>query len=265
MTSIHLLTHQNRRKNMKMGILKNNFLISFLTFWKDLTTYMYSVTFKITFVTMHRTRQAVCQIGWVKVAACVWVMINFSEGWYFLGNVVSCWQVIPTVQNSVNMPWYLFSRVLRAGKLINWNHTCCLLVNWWRIVSDTLSYNWFMNSIICVGTMGAQWVQLYPGLCSNHESWVKFDSTLTQMSRVRVESAVKIRDMSRVRVESRWLSFESELSHLDTAWVKVESLIFRRENVKILQLSVTLQRKNQPTATFDRNPPPPPVNNFFTN
>ena len=96
-----------------------------------------------------------------------------------------------------------------------------------------------------------------PGLCSTHESWVKFDSTLTQMSRVRVESAVKIQDMSRVRVESRWLSFESELSQLDTAWVKVESLIFRRENVKILQLSVTLQRKNQHTVTFDRIPLPP--------
>ena len=77
------------------------------------------------------------------------------------------------------------------------------------------------------------------------------------MSRVRVESAVKIKDMSRVRVESRWSSFESELSQLDTAWVKVESMIFRGENVKILQLSVTLQRKNQPTATFDRTPPPP--------
>ena len=76
------------------------------------------------------------------------------------------------------------------------------------------------------------------------------------MSRVRVESAVKIKDMSRVRVESRWSSFESELSQLDTAWVKVESMIFRGENVKISQLSVTLQRKNQPTATFDRTPPP---------
>ena len=40
------------------------------------------------------------------------------------------------------------------------------------------------------------------GLCSNHESSVKFDSTLTHMSRVIVESAVKIKDMSRVRVES---------------------------------------------------------------
>ena len=77
------------------------------------------------------------------------------------------------------------------------------------------------------------------------------------MSRVRVESTVKIKDMSRVRVESRWSSFESELIQLDTAWVKVEPLIFWRENVKILQLSATLQRKNQPTVTFDRTPPPP--------
>ena len=97
---------------------------------------------------------------------------------------------------------------------------------------------------------------IWPGLCSTNESWVKFDSTLTQMSRVRVESAVKIKDMSRVRVESCWSSFESELSQLDTAWVKIEAMIFRGENVKILQLSVTLQRKNQPTATFDRTPPP---------
>ena len=84
------------------------------------------------------------------------------------------------------------------------------------------------------------------------------ESNLTRLwlKWVRVESAVKIKDMSRVRVESRWSSFESELSQLDTAWVKVELMIFRGENVKILQLSVTLQRKNQPTATFDRTPPP---------
>ena len=68
-----------------------------------------------------------------------------------------------------------------------------------------------------------------PGLCSTHESWVKFGSTLTQTSRVRVESAVKIKDMSRVRVESRWSSFESELSQLDTTWVKVESRIFLKK------------------------------------
>ena len=74
---------------------------------------------------------------------------------------------------------------------------------------------------------------------------------------------------SRIWVESesnhadRHLS--QELIQLDTAWVKVESMFFRGENVKILQLSVTLQRKNQPTATFDRTRPPPPINNFFSN
>ena len=108
--------------------------------------------------------------------------------------------------------------------------------------------------------MLCSWARLcQPGLCSTHESWVKFDSTLTQMSRVRVESAVKIKDMSRVRVESCCSSFESELSQLDTAWVKVESLIFLKKNVEILHIFVTLQ---SPTATFDRTPPPPPVNNF---
>ena len=106
--------------------------------------------------------------------------------------------------------------------------------------------------------MPAYYYSCLAGLCSTHESWVKFDSTLTQMSRVRVESAVKMKDMSRVRVESRWSSFESELSQLDTAWVKVEALIFLKRNVKILYLSVVLQGKSQPTTTFGRTPPPPP-------
>ena len=70
------------------------------------------------------------------------------------------------------------------------------------------------------------WCWCWTGLCSTHESWVKFDLTLTQMSRVRVQSAVKIKEMSRVRVESCLSPFESELSQLDTDWVKVESLIF---------------------------------------
>ena len=70
------------------------------------------------------------------------------------------------------------------------------------------------------------------------------------MSRVRVESAVKIKNMSRVRVESRWSSFESELSQVDTAWVKVEALVFLKRNVKILHLSVVLQGKNQHPTTF---------------
>ena len=83
-------------------------------------------------------------------------------------------------------------------------------------------------------------------LCSTHESWVKFDSTLTQMSRVT----------SRVDRENQ--GYESSQSRVTqiVICVRVESVIFRGENVKILQLSVTLQRKNQPTATFDRPPPP---------
>ena len=72
------------------------------------------------------------------------------------------------------------------------------------------------------------------GLCLTHESWIKFDSTLTQMSWVRVESALKIRNMSRVRVESRW-------SRLSQTWVnrkllesKWSRLILWRKNVMIL-------------------------------
>ena len=59
------------------------------------------------------------------------------------------------------------------------------------------------NSVNCVQSTVQPEVTPESGLCSTHESLVKFDSTLTQMSRVRVESAVKIKDMSRVRVESR--------------------------------------------------------------
>ena len=40
-------------------------------------------------------------------------------------------------------------------------------------------------------------------LNSGHESWVKFDSTPTQTNRIRVQSAVNIKDMSRVGIESR--------------------------------------------------------------
>ena len=46
----------------------------------------------------------------------------------------------------------------------------------------------------------------------SRESTLTRQSPLTQMSRVRVESTVKIKGMSRVRVEWRWSSFESELS-----------------------------------------------------
>ena len=133
---------------------------------------------------------------------------------------------------------------------------------WWNLWPNLWSRRPGPVSGSCVGPLHSDWtMQLEAGLCSTHESWVNFDSTLIQMSRVRVESVVKIKDVSRVRVELRWSSFESELSQLDTAWVKVESLIFRRENVKILQLSVTLQRKNQPTL-HSTAPPPPPSTTF---
>ena len=80
------------------------------------------------------------------------------------------------------------------------------------------------------------------------QKWVESESSRPWKSRIWVESESSHADPS----------FASELSQLDTAWVKVESMIFRGENVKILQLSVTLQRKNQPTstATYDRIPPP---------
>ena len=83
----------------------------------------------------------------------------------------------------------------------------------------------------------------WSGLCSTHVSWVKFDSTPTQMSRVRVES--------------RWLSFESELSQLDTAWVKVESLIFSKRKHQDLAIICNFTEK-EPTYSYIRPHPPPP-------
>ena len=76
------------------------------------------------------------------------------------------------------------------------------------------------------------------------------------MSRVRVESAVKIKDMSRVRVESRWSSFEWELSQLDTAWVEVEALIFLNRNVKILH-DLYFYRERTNLQIPSAAPPPP--------
>ena len=107
---------------------------------------------------------------------------------------------------------------------------------------------------VCQHIYGIAWGPWRAGLCLTDESWVKFDSTLTQLNRVRVESAVNTKDMSWVRVESRWSSLESELSILKTAEWKLSQLFFWIENVKILHLSVALQEKNQPTATFDCTP-----------
>ena len=101
------------------------------------------------------------------------------------------------------------------------------------------------------------------GLCSTHESWVKFDSTLTQMSRVRVESAVKIRDMSRVRVESCQSSLESSWIN----WILLESKLshwfFWRESVKILHLSVMLPERNN-LQLHSTAPSPPPRQQLLT-
>ena len=101
-----------------------------------------------------------------------------------------------------------------------------------------------------------------PGLCSTHESWVKFDSTLTQMSRVRVESAVKIKDMSRVRVESRWPSFESELSQLDTAWVKGVNDFSRRKRQDLAVICNFTEKES--TYSYIRPHPPPPRSTTFS-
>ena len=98
-------------------------------------------------------------------------------------------------------------------------------------------------------------------MCLTHESWVKFDSTLTQMSRVRVESTMNIKDMSRVRVESCWSSFESELSQLDTARVKVKLFIFLKINFKVLHLSVGIIINLQ--CIRPHPPPPPPRSTTF--
>ena len=92
--------------------------------------------------------------------------------------------------------------------------------------------------------------------------WVNFNSTLTQMSRVRVQSAVKINDMSRVRVESRWSSFESELSQLDTGWVKVESLIFLNRKRQYFTFICSLIEK-EPAYSYIRPYPPPPPSTTF--
>ena len=84
------------------------------------------------------------------------------------------------------------------------------------------------------------------------------------MSRVRVESAVKIKDKSRIRVESRWSSFESELSQLDTPWVKVESLIFLKRKRQDFAFIWILSDK-EPTYSYIRQypRPPPPGQQLF--
>ena len=109
-------------------------------------------------------------------------------------------------------------------------------------------------------TIAWQWL---PGLCPTHESWVKFDSTLTQMSRVIVVSDVKTRNMSR--------EFNHADRHLSQSWVNwillSQSWVTDCSEEKTLRfciyLSAAVQRKNQPTVTIDRPPPPHPRSTTF--
>ena len=86
------------------------------------------------------------------------------------------------------------------------------------------------------------------------------ESNLTRLWLKWVESELS-------RPWKSWMWVESESNHVDRHlsqnWVncillesKLSHQMFWRENVKILHLSVALQGKNQPKATFDRTPPP---------
>ena len=118
--------------------------------------------------------------------------------------------------------------------LLSKSYLLDIFIVWqWLVAEISQNYNVFdtlelfspEEKVMTVGELTFDLFYPLSGLCSTHESWVKFD-LLTQMSLVRVESAVKISDMSRVRVESCRSSFESEMNQLNTAWVKVELLIF---------------------------------------
>ena len=91
--------------------------------------------------------------------------------------------------------------------------------------------------------------------------WLDSDSNESSQSRVGRENEGYESSQSRITLIVIWVRVESTGYCLSQSWVTD----FSKRNVKILQLSVTLQIKNQPTATFDRTPPPPPVNNFFPN
>ena len=123
---------------------------------------------------------------------------------------------------------------------------------------------WWVGSRHQVDTNGTLY-RGQTGLCSTHESWVKFDSTLTNessQSRVGRENQGPESSQSRITLIVTWVRVEST----EYGWVKVESLIFLGRKRRDIVFVSTLQGKNQPTATFNRTPPPPPpVSNFCPN
>ena len=100
-----------------------------------------------------------------------------------------------------------------------------------------------------------------------NQIWLDSDSNESSQSWVdRENQGTQPNPTQRVESESNHAD-----RHLSQSWVNLlllESKLSRwfvwRENVKILYLSLALQRKSQLKATFDR-PPPPPVNNFRPN
>ena len=83
-------------------------------------------------------------------------------------------------------------------------------------------------------------------MCFTHDSWVKFDSTLTRMSWVRIEPAQRIRKLRWVRFESSHGDWHDlELSQLETAWVKNE-WVNHSPNCKYFGYVHSVGRKNVP-------------------
>ena len=105
---------------------------------------------------------------------------------------------------------------------------------------------------------------LLSGLCSTHESWVKFDSTLTQMSRVRSrvgrENPGYESSQSRITLIVIWVRVESTGYCLSQSWVTDFSKRKRQDLAIICNFT-----EKEPTYSYIRPHPPPPVNNFFPN
>ena len=121
-------------------------------------------------------------------------------------------RLIGRIRRMVHIFWYLFPS-------IQYFHT-----KWCNITTSTIV-----------------WLS---GLCPTHESWVKFESTLTQMSRVIVESAVKTRDMNR--------EFHHADRHLSQNWVNLillsQSWVTDCSEEKPLRFCIYLQRYRERTS-----------------